>query len=189
MNDNRHTPDPSCGPQRNRESIAAANGRLELASGTAIRVRPLDAGDGAAIAALFARLSPESRWRRFLTPKLELSQRELKFLTDVDHVSREALAAIDPLDGSVVGVARYVTDVRRAGVADVAFEVADELQRRGIGTELARRLVQLARLNGFSVLTATTLWENRSARSLLRGLGFRAVASHGTEIDLELSLV
>jgi hypothetical protein len=48
--------------------------------------------------------------------------------------------------------------------------------------------VRCARANGFTLLTAMTLWENRPARALLRGLGFRARASQGSEIDLELQL-
>ena len=47
------------------------------------------------MAALFVRLSPESRYRRFLTPKRELTPRELSYLTDIDHVHHEAFAAID----------------------------------------------------------------------------------------------
>jgi hypothetical protein len=45
-----------------------------------------------------------------------------------------------------------------------------------------------ARANGFALLTATTLWENRPARALLRRLEFRARASHGNVIELELEL-
>ena len=66
--------------------------------------------------------------------------------------------------------------------------MADELQRQGIGTALAQRIVAQARGNGFARLTATTLWENRPARSLLRRLGFCARASRGHEIELELRL-
>ena len=51
-----------------------------------------------------------------------------------------------------------------------------------------KRIQDDARTNGFTLLTATTLWENRPARALLRRLGFRARASHGTEIELELEL-
>jgi hypothetical protein len=58
----------------------------------------------------------------------------------------------------------------------------------GVGTELARRLVEGARANGFTLLTAMTLWENRPAHVLMRRLRFRARASHGAEIDLELEL-
>ena len=69
-----------------------------------------------------------------------------------------------------------------------AVEVADELQGMGIGTALARRVVRRARANGFALLTATTLWENRPARALLRRLEFHARGSDGSVIELELEL-
>jgi hypothetical protein len=76
----------------------------------------------------------------------------------------------------------------RARDREIAVAVADELQSMGIGTALATRTVQRARANGFALLTATTLWENRAARALLHRLGFRGRSSHGSEIELELEL-
>jgi RimJ/RimL family protein N-acetyltransferase len=161
---------------------------LLLADGRQIRFRPLGPDDRASLAELFGRLSPESRRRRYLTPKRELSRRELGYLTDVDHVRHEALAAIDQRDGSIIGVARYVEFADRAKIADLAVEVADELQNMGVGTTLARRVVERARTNELRLLTATTLSENRSARALLRRLEFRACARFGSELNLELAL-
>ncbi len=151
-------------------------------------VRPVTAGDREGLAALFGRLSGESRRLRFLAPKPELSERELSFFTDVDHVGHEALAALDGSDGSIVGVARYVRWSDRPGAAEVAIEVADDRQRSGIGLMLAEALVHRAHENRLAVLTATTLWENRAARALAHRVGFLARASLGTEIELELYL-
>jgi RimJ/RimL family protein N-acetyltransferase len=166
----------------------AADDGLVLADGTRILLRPLSTDDRAGLAALFARLTPESRYRRFLSPKPELTPRELTYLTDIDHLHHEAFAAVDPLDGSIVGVGRYVHEADRPGVAEVAVEVADELQGLGIGTALARRVVRRARANDFALLTATALWENRRARALLRRLEFHARGSEGGVIQLELDL-
>ena len=171
-----------------RASCAAARKRPVLADGTRLRFRPIDSGDRDGLAALFARLTPESRRRRFLSPKRELTPRELVYFTDIDHVKHEAIAAVDERDGSIVGVGRYAQFPDRAGVADVAVEVADELQGMGIGTALVRCAVLRARENGITLLIAATLWENRPARALFRRLGFRARASHGSEIELELEL-
>jgi RimJ/RimL family protein N-acetyltransferase len=165
-----------------------ATNALVLADGTRLRLRAVGSEDRGGVAALFARLSPESRRRRFLSPKPELTRRELAYFTDIDHVHHEAIAAIDQRDGSIVGIARYVHDAGRPGSAEVAVEVCDELHGMGIGTALARRTVQRARANGFTLLTATTLWEHQPARALLRSLGFRARASHGSEIEHELEL-
>jgi protein lysine acetyltransferase len=154
----------------------------------AVHIRPLGAGDRDGLAALFARLSPDSRYRRFMSPKPRLSDGELTYLTDIDHVRHEALAAVDRGDESIVGVARYVQCSDLADAADVAIEVADDVQGRGIGRVLAQALVQRARENGVGVLRATVLWENRAARALVRRLGFRARGSQGAEIELELLL-
>jgi RimJ/RimL family protein N-acetyltransferase len=161
---------------------------LEVPDGTSIKLRPVGRDDRDGVADLFARLSPESRHRRYFLPKRELTPRELASLTDIDHVSHEAFAAVAQRGGSIVGIGRYVEHADRAGVADVAFEVADEFQHRGIGTALGERIVERARENGFVRLTATTLWENRPARLLMRRLGFLARSSRGTEIELELAL-
>lgn len=169
-------------------SCAAASDLLVLANGTCLRFRSIGPADSDGLLQLFARLSPESRRRRFLSPKPELTGRDLAYLTDIDHVGHEAIAAIDQRDGSIVGVARYVRAADRSGVADLAVAVADELQSLGVGTELAKRVVRRARVNGFTFLTATTLWENRPARALLRRLEFRALASRGSEIELALEL-
>jgi GNAT superfamily N-acetyltransferase len=161
---------------------------LVLANGTRLRLRPVGPHDRDGLVRLFARLGPESRYRRFLIPKRELSPGELAALTDVDHLDHEAIAAVDQHDGSIVGFGHYAHDTDRVGSASVAVAVADELQSMGIGTALARGTVQRARANGFALLTATTLWENRPARALLRRLGFRPCSSQGGVIELELPL-
>jgi RimJ/RimL family protein N-acetyltransferase len=160
---------------------------LTLADGTQLEFRPIGPGDKAALAAMFARLTPESRRRRFLSSKPELSPGELDYLTDVDHIGHEAIVAIDR-DRSIVGEARYASFRGQTGVADFAVVVADELQHMGLGTALAYRAVQRGRESGLSRLTATTLWENVAARALLWRLGFYARASAGHEIELELLL-
>jgi RimJ/RimL family protein N-acetyltransferase len=162
--------------------------RLEFSLPPGIDVRPLEPSDRPGLAALFKRLSPESRHQRFLGPKPTLSAQELTYLTTVDHRWHEALAAVDRRDGSIVGVARYVREPDRPAAADGAIAVADDHQGRGIGKVLVRCLIARARVNGFSVLSATTLWENRRARALLRGAGFHARASQGAVIELELEL-
>jgi RimJ/RimL family protein N-acetyltransferase len=167
---------------------AAAAESLVVANGTRISLRQLTAQDRAGLAALFARLSPQSRHQRFLSPKPELTPRELTYLTDIDHVNHEAIAAIDQRDDSIVGVARYVRDADRPDVAEVAIEVADEFHAMGIGTALASLTIQHAHTSGFTLLTATTLWDNHAVRRLLRHHGFRARQSRGGEIEHELKL-
>jgi GNAT superfamily N-acetyltransferase len=182
---------PGAVDTRDRVPLAPPCARVQterLHDGALIRIEPLRRGDRASVRGLFARLSAESRLRRFLSPVPALSERDLDFLCDVGHVTHEAVRAVDPDDGSVAGIARYVQYQGRAGVADVAVAVADEMQRRGVGTVLMDRLIACAQANGFHLLTATTLWENRAARALLRTSGFHATGSDGAEIELQLRL-
>jgi hypothetical protein len=88
---------------------------LVVANGTRISLRQVGADDHAALAAPFARLTPEPRDQRFLSPspKCELTPRELTFVTDIDHLNHKAIAAVDQRDNSIVGVARYVRDADR----------------------------------------------------------------------------
>jgi RimJ/RimL family protein N-acetyltransferase len=150
------------------------------ATHTLFQIRPVTRKDRARFADMFERLSRHSRYQRFLHPKPRLSDEELEFFTDVDHVRHEALAAIDPADGSFVGVARYAVLGGDTETADLAFEVVDEWQGRRVGTTLVRALLERAAQNGVSDFIALTLSDNAPARKLLKRVGFRIVdSSHG----------
>jgi ribosomal protein S18 acetylase RimI-like enzyme len=163
-------------------------GQMTLADGARLRVRPIDPADRGPLADAFAGLSDRSRHQRFLGPKPRLSTRELDYLTEVDHVTHEALVAIDETTGDIVGVGRYATGSGGGAVADMALAVADAWQRRGIGHSLAVRLVERARANGITRLTGTTLSDNLGARSLLDRLGFRVRGAGGGVLELELDV-
>jgi RimJ/RimL family protein N-acetyltransferase len=177
--------DLSAAAERSRRPAADP---LLLADGRRLKIRPIEREDRDRFRRLFLRLTPESRYRRFLSPKPELTERELAYLVDIDHVHHEALAAVDERDGSFVAAARYVQLPDQPHIAEVAIEVADDAQRQGIGTELAIQTLQRARANGMTHVTATTLHENAPARALLRALHFRRRSSHRHEIEFGLEL-
>ena len=151
--------------------------------GIPFEIRPLTRADRDRLAAAFGRMSERSRLFRFLGPKPKLSGAELTYLTDIDHVRHEALAAIDPDDGAIVGVARYAEERHAPGTADMALFVVDAWQGQGIGTTLGERLLGRADANGIARLTATTFAENRPARAVLRKLGFAAVGIGAGVVD------
>ena len=151
-----------------------------------IHVRAITAGDAPRLAEAFAGFSDRTRYLRFLGPKPRLSSAELRYLTDVDQHRHVALAAVDPVDGSFVGIARYAMAPDEAEAADVAVVIADAWHGRGVGTRLMRELVARAAANGIVRLTGTTLHDNPAARALLRRVGFRTRSIGGGLIDLEL---
>ena len=64
----------------------------------------------------------------------------------------------------------------------------DDWQGRRLGTRLAIQTIQHAKLNGFSLLTGTTFWDNRPARRMMRTLGFNTTGYDGALLDMELRL-
>jgi RimJ/RimL family protein N-acetyltransferase len=152
-----------------------------------LEIRAVRPSDRSALAQAFERLSDESRYRRFMSPKSRLTEPELDHLADVDHVTHEALVALGP-EGEVIGEARYAPWPGRPGVADLAVTIADEWQGRGLGTELSRLVIEAARRNGITLLTASALWENHGARRLLGRLGFRPSGSDGGAVEFRLEL-
>jgi ribosomal protein S18 acetylase RimI-like enzyme len=148
-------------------------------------IRPLRNGDTATVATLFDRLGPRSREKRFCAAKPRLSESELAALARVDdnhHVIVGYLAG----DPRPAGIARLVRD---GAVAEVAVEVADAWQGRGIGSILARELAADARAAGIRELVATVCGDNPPVVSLLKRLGksFR-VHWRGREREFMLGL-
>ena len=159
-----------------------------LADGSRVRTRAIEPADRDALADGFARLSARSRYRRFLGPKHTLTARELTYLTEVDHVTHEAVVAFDEAGDRMVGVARYAAWPGSDDTADLAVTVADDWHRRGLGSALTASVVGCARANGIRRLTGTILWENAAAAALLRRLGFRPVGSSDGALEFSLDL-
>jgi len=123
--------------------------RVELRDGSAVEVRAIRPADKDAIRSGFERLSEQSRYQRFMTPIAELSESQLRYLTEVDHTDHEALIAFDPASGDGVGVARFVRLEDRTE-AEAAVTVVDDWQGRGLGTALCQLLAERAREEGIA---------------------------------------
>jgi GNAT superfamily N-acetyltransferase len=162
--------------------------RLTLRDGSVVDVRPLERGDRAGLAAAIGRLSANTRYLRFAATKPRLTERELDRLIDVDHHSREALLAVDPLTGRGVAVVRYVQFADEPGVVEVAATVADEWQGRGLGGAMLAQLIERARDEGHSALRASVLAANARSIAMLRQAGFTARSPGGVLREYERPL-
>jgi RimJ/RimL family protein N-acetyltransferase len=163
---------------------------VDLPDGSRIRVRPIEPGDKPALVRGFDRLSTHSVYKRFLSPLTELRPMDLVYLTEVDHHDHEALIAFEDRTGEPVGVARYVRSAIEPQRAEFAVTVVDDWQRRGVGTELLRRLSERARDEGIEVFTALLLAENHEMVGLLEKLGgfhLATVQSGTMEVEGRLS--
>jgi len=147
----------------------ACHVRVRLADGGAVILRPLRGGEIDVLDTVFEGLSARSRQQRFLVPMPRLSGSARKVLSDVD--GRDHVAWVAMLRGEPVGICRYV----RTGpdTAEVAFEVIDSQQGRGIGAALVDAVTTIAHANGISRLEATVEPGNRASTVLLNRLGMR----------------
>jgi len=162
--------------------------RVRIRDGAQVDVRPIEPGDKDAMRDGFARLSPESRYERFLSPLDQLSNSMLRYFTEVDHHDHEALVAFDPSDGRALGVARYVRE-EDPEVAEAAIIVADDWHGRGLGTALLEELAERAREEGIQRFTAIVLARNEEMIDMLFRLGPAKVVdrSNGT-VQIEADL-
>jgi GNAT superfamily N-acetyltransferase len=144
----------------------------KLADGREVRLRPLKAEDKALFIEGLQRLSPQSRYARFLASKNSLSEAELHYLTELDGVNHFALGALTGLGKTRkgLGVARFVRFKEEPDVADAAIVVTDDAQGQGLGRLLFLRLVAAARERGINRFRCDVLTENQRMRSLLHEL-------------------
>jgi len=147
--------------------------------GPELVVRPLRQGDVATVAALFERLGNASRLTRFNGVKHRLGEQELRWLATVGPNHHVLVAYVDG-DPEPVAIARLV---RTGATAEVAFEVADAYQGRGIGSALTQELVADACAAGIVEVTALVRSDNPAALAVLqRTLGQLEVRFEGSEM-------
>ena len=158
---------------------------VPLRRGSGLVIRPLRNGDVETVTAVFERLGETSRRMRFNGPKPRLSDLELEHLATVDE-TRHVLVGYLAGHARPIAIARLVRD---GSSAEIAFEVADEHQKRGIGSALTAELVADARAAGITEVTALVASENTAAVSLLRRvLGRLDVRFEGTELSVRAEL-
>ncbi len=146
---------------------------IRLRDGTRATLRPIRASDKKLLLEGFERLSPRSRYTRFLVPKQELTERELRYLTEIDGVDHFALIALmHPLFGKEegIGVGRFVRLADEPDTAEPAITVADDQQEKGLGTILLHRLSDAAWERGIRQFRCELLAENTRMRELLAEL-------------------
>lgn len=124
-------------------------------------VRPLVAGDRAAMRQMLGRLSKETIHKRFHAPYPSVPESML------DHIMghRDGGSFVAVAEGRIVGHAMYVLE--GDGVAEMAVLVEDARQSRGIGEQLLTELARSAREGGVRTLTGLALGGNRRVLRLV----------------------
>ena len=140
-----------------------------LRDGGTAHLRPIHPSDADAVQAFHTGQSQKSIYMRFFAFKARLSSKELKRFTEVDYKDRVAL--VITIGGEILGIGRYdrLADPEEA---EVAFNIADAHQGRGIGSILLEHLAAAARENGIRKFRAEVLPENRKMLMVFSDAGY-----------------
>jgi acetyltransferase len=155
-----------------------------LPDGTEVLIRPIRPEDEAMLVAFHRRLGEASVRERYLAP-LQLDQR-----TTHERLVRVCFSDYDRdialvVEGRGRGGAPELLAVGRLARrpahddAEFALLVRDDWQRRGLGTELLRRIVDVARRERVARVTATMLPDNTAMMRIASGLGFEVRCEPG----------
>ena len=139
-----------------------------LRDGTVAHLRPIRPSDADALRRFHAGQSEESIYLRFFAPLPQLSDRDIHRFTHVDYVDRVALVAT--IREEIVGIGRYDTVSTHA--AEVAFNISDHYQGKGIGSVLLEHLAAIARDEGVAEFTAEVLPQNRKMLQVFSDAGY-----------------
>ena len=146
--------------------------------GKSVLIRPIRPEDEPLMVKFHQTLSERSvEFRYFHVMKLRsrVAHERLSRLCFIDY-DREMALVVER--GGTGGVEREIVGIGRlskrlgGSEAELGLIISDLWQRRGLGTELTRRLLQIARQEGIGRVSAVILAENREMQSLCAKLGF-----------------
>jgi RimJ/RimL family protein N-acetyltransferase len=136
-----------------------------------LHIRPLRPDEEGPVRELDAHLSPRTRYLRFLSPMPTLPDSLLRLLVSVDYRRRLSLIAEVEDSGHREVIALGSFGAVGHGTAEVALVVSDAWQQQGIGTILAKAILQAAEERGFAQFVVHVLLENTVIRRLLKRVG------------------
>ncbi len=163
-----------------------------LKDGTEVTVRAIRREDAASVLETFKGLDREAVYRRFFSPKKELSDAELKQLTEVDFSQVVALVVTTRTSRgeTLIGGGRYaVEDTKSPRSAELAFLTGEGFRGRGIASLLFKHLKRLAEDAGVPQFEAEVLAQNQPMLAVFRRSGLPTRQSReGNVIHVTLAL-
>ena len=144
---------------------------METQSGLKVLVRPILPSDELLYPDFLEKLEERDVRLRLLAPRKAFSHSFLGRLTQIDYAREMAFVAIDPENGSLLGVSRLAADPDYDR-AEYAVIVRSDLKGMGLGWALMTRLMDYARAEGLQRLEGTVLAENTGMLAMCEQLGF-----------------
>ena len=169
-------------------------GNWKMKDGSKVLIRPIRPEDEPALISFHEGLSERSVYLRYFSP-LKLQQRvahtRLLRICFNDYDREIALVAeMKDAKGKsqIIGVAR-LSKLHGSNGGEFAVVVIDKWQNKGLGSELTKRLIQIARNEKLGGLVAYTLRENKDMQHMCKKLGFKVQTDLGeSECVIEMEL-
>ncbi|MBE3567343.1 MAG: bifunctional acetate--CoA ligase family protein/GNAT family N-acetyltransferase [Thermogemmatispora sp.] len=156
-------------------------GSWQLPDGTPVTIRPIRPEDEPLMVRFHERLSERSvylRWLHVLGLSQRIAHERLVDRCFIDYDRELALVAVsrEEVSGTgtetLLGIGRLIK-LPGGEEAEFALLIADQVQGQGLGTELLRRLMEIARQEGLQRLQGRMLPENQAMLRICRALGFQ----------------
>ncbi|MEQ9484329.1 bifunctional acetate--CoA ligase family protein/GNAT family N-acetyltransferase [Coleofasciculus sp. F4-SAH-05] len=166
----------------------------QLNDGTPVKIRPIRPEDEPLIVQFHQTLSDESVYLRYFS-LMKLSRRiaheRLTRICFIDYDREMALVADykDPetKKHQILGVAR-LSKMHGINEAEFAMLISDPYQRRGLGTELLQRIIQVGRQEKLTRITADILAENVPMQKVAEKVGFHLERAGNDLVKAEIRL-
>jgi acetyltransferase len=150
-----------------------------LLDGTPVTLRPIRPEDEPLMVKFHKTLSDRSvyfRWLHMLGLSQRVAHERLIGICFIDYDREMALVADyhnpQTVQDEIIGVGRLIK-AHGENEAEFAILVTDQFQRKGLGTELLRRLIQFGHDEKLQRLTGDIDPENRGMQETCKKLGFR----------------
>jgi acyl-CoA hydrolase/ribosomal protein S18 acetylase RimI-like enzyme len=142
--------------------------------GDPISVRPAKPVDARRIQEHFYSLDKDDVVARFFHEKTSFVNEEIEGVSQIDYVKDLTMLAIvgEVGFGRVVGIGEYLIDPE-TNIAEIAFSISKDFQRKGLGNILLKKLAAAARSNDISGLIAYTSPSNQGMIRLFEQLPYK----------------
>jgi len=167
-------------PAKSESKLAAGLvSRFTMKDGTVVSLRPIHPSDEPLMAQFHQTLSGRSvymRYFRSLSLESRLAHDRLVRICQVDGEREVALVVncTNKRTGQqqILGVGRLIK-LGAQNEGEVAILVSDQYQKQGLGTELLRRLIQIANDRKLQRVSGELLRDNLAMQVIVKKLGFR----------------
>ena len=142
-------------------------------AGPAVTIRPIKPEDADMVVEFVHRLSPETKYLRFMNTLRELPPAMVARLTQIDYDREMAFIATLEEDGQdrELGVCRYAVNPDGES-CEFAIVVADDWQKKGLARKLMGVLIETARNKGLEAMHGVFLASNERMLKFVQSLGF-----------------